>query len=263
MTETLPAASADTDIVDAELVYNDPPNLPGVPVDIKQLTPEANEVMANSGRANTRRTYTERWSAFAYGRQERSQKHWIAARGHVNVQRPAKIQARRCHCSAAITSPKPLGWASRGWPAGVAPPWEARLSESAIRFARFTSPVLFALGGLNAWVGQKAGDYPAVSTGPCASVCAAGLFGADLLQREYRDDRVGLVHVARHPGATTRQACPRGSRAPRHGESRPAHGRRSANGRLGRRARSRALVRTSPCRRGGHAGVGRVMRRAT
>lgn len=137
MTETLPAVSADTDIVDAELVYNDPPNLPGVPVDIKQLTPE---VMANSGCANTRRTYTERWSAFAYGRQERSQKHWIAARGHVNVQRPAKIQARRCHCSAADTSPKPLGWASRGWPAGVAPPWEARLSESAIRSARFTHP---------------------------------------------------------------------------------------------------------------------------
>jgi hypothetical protein len=202
--------------------------------------------------------------AFAYGRQGRSQKHWIAVRGHVNVQRPAKIQARRCHCSAAITSPKPLGiGVARVGPAGMAPPWEARLSESAIRSARFTSPVLFALGGLNPWGGQTAGDYLAVSTELCVSVCAAGLFGEDLLQRGYRDDRVGLVHVARHPGATNRQACPRDSRAPRHGESRPAHGRRSANGRLGRRARSRALVRTSPCRRGGQAGVGRVMRRAT
>ncbi|SBT91022.1 hypothetical protein GA0115233_102542 [Streptomyces sp. DI166] len=255
--------SADTDVVDAELDYNDPPNLPGVPVDTKQLTPEANEVMAKSRCARTRRTYTERWRTFAYGRQERSQKHWISARGHVNVQRPAKIQARRCHCSAAITSPKPLGWASRGWPAGMAPPWEARLSESAIRCARFTSPVLFALGGLNAWIGRKAGDYPAVSTGLCLSVCAAGLFGEDLLQRGYRDDRVVLAHVARHPGATTRQACPRGSRAPRHGESRPARGRRSANGRLGRRARSRAFVRTSLCRRGSQVGVGRVTRRAT
>ncbi|WP_234436793.1 MarR family transcriptional regulator [Streptomyces maremycinicus] len=85
--------------------------------------------------------------------------------------------------------------------------WEAYLSESAIRSARFTSPALFALGGLNAWVGQTAGDYLAVSTGLCVCVCAAGLFGEDLLQRGYRADRAVLAYVAAHPGATTRQVA--------------------------------------------------------
>jgi hypothetical protein len=85
--------------------------------------------------------------------------------------------------------------------------WEAYLSESAIRSARFTSPVLFALGGLNAWVGQAAGDYLAVSTGLCVCVCAAGLFGEDLLQRGYRGDRAVLAYVAAHPCATTRQVA--------------------------------------------------------
>ncbi|MEU8954847.1 helix-turn-helix domain-containing protein [Streptomyces sp. NPDC048518] len=90
---------------------------------------------------------------------------------------------------------------------GVSPSWEVRLPESAIRSARYTSPVLFALGGLNAWVGQAASDYLAVSTGLCVSVCAAGLFGEDLLQRGYRSDRVVLAHVARHPGATAREVA--------------------------------------------------------
>ncbi|WP_107436385.1 MarR family transcriptional regulator [Streptomyces hyaluromycini] len=90
-------------------------------------------------------------------------------------------------------------------PTGIAPTWEARLSESAVRSARFTSPALFALGGLSAWVGQTAGDYLAVSTGLC--VCAAGLFGKDLLQRGYRSDRIVLEYVAAHPGATMRQVA--------------------------------------------------------
>lgn len=85
--------------------------------------------------------------------------------------------------------------------------WEAHLSEFAIRSARFTSPALFALGGLNAWVGQTAGDYLAVSSGLCVFVCAAGLFGEDLLQRGYRADRAVLVYVAAHPGVTTRQVA--------------------------------------------------------
>lgn len=58
---------------------------------------------------------------------------------------------------------------------------EAYLSESAIRSARFASPALFALGGLNAWVDPSAGDYLAVPTGLCICVCEAGLFGEDLL----------------------------------------------------------------------------------
>ncbi|MBC9723963.1 helix-turn-helix domain-containing protein [Streptomyces sp. TRM68367] len=69
------------------------------------------------------------------------------------------------------------------------------------------SPALFALGALNAWAGQTAGDYLAVSNGLCVCVCAAGLFGEDLLQRGYRGDRIVLAYVARHPGATTRQVA--------------------------------------------------------
>ncbi|KAB2977336.1 MarR family transcriptional regulator [Streptomyces sp. SS1-1] len=79
------------------------------------------------------------------------------------------------------------------------------MSDSAIRSARFTSPALFVLGGLNAWIGQATGDYLAGSTGLC--VCPAGLFGEDLLQRGYCGDRVVLVYVAGHPGATTRQVA--------------------------------------------------------
>lgn len=85
--------------------------------------------------------------------------------------------------------------------------WEACLSESAIRSARFTSPALFVLGGLNAWAGQTVGDYLAVSTGLCVCVCAAGLFGEDLLQRSYCGDRAVLAYVAAHPGATTRRVA--------------------------------------------------------
>ncbi|GAO08351.1 hypothetical protein TPA0598_03_08120 [Streptomyces lydicamycinicus] len=88
----------------------------------------------------------------------------------------------------------------------MVPALEARLSGSA-RSARFTSPVLFALGALNAWSGQAAGDYGAVSTGLCLCVCAAGLFGEDLLQRAYRRDRAVLAHVAAHPGADTRHVA--------------------------------------------------------
>lgn len=68
----LPAVPADVEVVEvveAELVDAGLPNAPAVVVgevsiDL-QLTPEAAESMANSGRENTRRTYTERWKAFA------------------------------------------------------------------------------------------------------------------------------------------------------------------------------------------------------
>lgn len=43
-----------------------------------------------------------------------------------------------------------------------------------------------------------------MSTGLCVCVCAADLFGEDLLQRGYRPDRAVLVHGAAHPGAATR-----------------------------------------------------------
>jgi integrase len=56
-------------VIDAELVDDGLPNAPAVlvgevSIDL-QLTPEAAESMANRGRENTRRTYKERWKAFA------------------------------------------------------------------------------------------------------------------------------------------------------------------------------------------------------
>lgn len=73
MTDNLPAPHPDTEIVDAELIDDTPTHLPAVPDDInRQLTPEAAQAMATTGRANTRRTYTERWQAFA---------NWCATHG--------------------------------------------------------------------------------------------------------------------------------------------------------------------------------------
>lgn len=136
-------------------------------------------------------------------------------RDHVNVQRPGKNQPRHLGKAVRRTTPQP----GRGRCAAMARTWEVDLSESAIRSARFTSPALFALGGMNAWIGQTAGDYLAVSTGLCVCACAAGLFGEDLLQRGYRVDRVVLTFVATHPDSTTRQVA----RAIRIPQRRVAH----------------------------------------
>lgn len=58
--------SRELDIVhDAELVEDSTANLP-TPADVNStLTPEAAEDLANSGRENTRKTYEDRWKAFA------------------------------------------------------------------------------------------------------------------------------------------------------------------------------------------------------
>lgn len=65
----LPAVPADADVVDAELVDDEHPNLPAVPaapVDVNRtLTPEARKAMEEGGRDNTRETYKARWKAFA------------------------------------------------------------------------------------------------------------------------------------------------------------------------------------------------------
>lgn len=146
--------------------------------------------------------------AFSYGRKEGPHKDWIAARGHVNVQRPVKIKARRCYRSAALTSLKPLrvGVANGGPLAWLRVGRAVCLSLLSDLLASLF-PMLFALGGLSSWGGQTTGDYLAVTAGFCISVCTADLFGEDLLQRRYRADRVVLAHVARHPGATTRQVA--------------------------------------------------------
>ncbi|UKY48155.1 hypothetical protein [Streptomyces inhibens] len=54
---------------------------------------------------------------------------------------------------------------------------------------------------MNAWTAQQRDDYGALSTALCLCVCAAGLFGEDLVQRGYRRDRAILAHIARRPGA--------------------------------------------------------------
>jgi hypothetical protein len=60
---------------------------------------------------------------------------------------------------------------------------------------------------MNAWTAQEREDYGALSTALCLCLCAAGLFGEDLLQRGYRRDRAVLAHIATHPGAATRHVA--------------------------------------------------------
>jgi len=83
-------------------------------------------------------------------------------------------------------------------------PKEAHLPKSALRSVRFTAPILVALGAMNAWTAQTKADYAALFTALCLCVCAAGLFGEDLVQRGHRQDLMVLAHVAAHPGAETR-----------------------------------------------------------
>ncbi|WP_100246918.1 MarR family transcriptional regulator [Streptomyces viridochromogenes] len=84
------------------------------------------------------------------------------------------------------------------------PTKEAYLPKSALRSVRFTAPILMALGAMNAWTAQTKTDYAALSTALCLCVCAAGLFGEDLVQRGHRQDLMVLAHVAAHPGAEIR-----------------------------------------------------------
>ncbi|MFD9818793.1 hypothetical protein [Streptomyces violascens] len=70
----------------------------------------------------------------------------------------------------------------------VVPIKEAHLPKSALRSARITAPILLALDAANAWTPQTAADCAALSTALCLCVCAAGLFGEDLVRREYRQD---------------------------------------------------------------------------
>ncbi|WP_246204259.1 MarR family transcriptional regulator [Streptomyces tailanensis] len=44
-------------------------------------------------------------------------------------------------------------------------------------------------------------------TALCLCVCAAGLFGEDLLQRGYHRDREVLTYIAVHPGVATRHSA--------------------------------------------------------
>ncbi|WP_240660037.1 helix-turn-helix domain-containing protein [Streptomyces sp. WAC 01529] len=96
-------------------------------------------------------------------------------------------------------------------------------------------------------------------------VCAAGLFGEDLLQRGYRSDRLVLAHVARHPGTTTREVA----QALGIPECRVTANldRLAGDGLLtvasGQRSRSPALVSSPTRRRCYQAEVERMMRRAT
>lgn len=86
----------------------------------------------------------------------------------------------------------------------MVPNKEAHLPKASLRSARFSAPILLALGATNAWTAQMTADYAALSTALCLCVCAAGLFGEDLVQRGHRQDLVVLAHVAAHPGAAAR-----------------------------------------------------------
>ncbi|MGW9409056.1 winged helix-turn-helix domain-containing protein [Streptomyces diastaticus] len=86
----------------------------------------------------------------------------------------------------------------------MVPTKEAHLPKAALRSARVAAPILMALGAMNAWTAQTKADYAALSTALCPCVCAAGLFGEDLVQRGHRQDLVVLAHIAAHPGAEAR-----------------------------------------------------------
>ncbi|MFD6249860.1 MarR family transcriptional regulator [Streptomyces roseolus] len=72
---------------------------------------------------------------------------------------------------------------------------------------QFSAVILFAVGALNAVLGAVRTDFGLVSTSLCLCVCAAGLFGEDLLQRGYRRDRVVLAYVAARPGIEVDQVA--------------------------------------------------------
>lgn len=72
---------------------------------------------------------------------------------------------------------------------------------------RVSSPFLFALSALQVAMSHARHDFGGVATGLCLCVCAAGLTGEDLLQRDYRRDRVVLAYVARHPGVDVVQVA--------------------------------------------------------
>ncbi|MET9372299.1 winged helix-turn-helix transcriptional regulator [Streptomyces griseoflavus] len=122
--------------------------------------------------------------------------------------------------------------------------------------------MLFVLGGLNVWGSRTAGNYLAVSTGLCFSACAAvSLVGDNLFLRGHRADRVVLAHVARHPGATTRQVAQTLGVSERRVTANLD--RLTGDGPLmvAPRQRSRSLALT--CRLRGRADTGPVMWRAT
>ncbi|MEU3188209.1 MarR family transcriptional regulator [Streptomyces sp. NPDC006923] len=86
----------------------------------------------------------------------------------------------------------------------MVPSKEAHLPKATLRLARVTVPILLALGAMNAWTAQMKADYAALSNGPVFCVCAADLFGEDLVQHGHRQDLMVLAHVAAPPGAVAR-----------------------------------------------------------
>ncbi|WP_181807163.1 MarR family transcriptional regulator [Streptomyces shenzhenensis] len=65
-----------------------------------------------------------------------------------------------------------------------------------------------ALAAANEWVAGVAEDCAALSAALCLCVCAAGMFGEDLLQRGYHRDREVLAYIAVYPGVAIRHiAC--------------------------------------------------------
>lgn len=70
------------------------------------------------------------------------------------------------------------------------------LSKTLLRSLRFTAPVLFILGALNAVTAQVQDDRGALATAPCLCVCAGGLFVEDRFQHGLCHDRRVLAYVA-------------------------------------------------------------------
>lgn len=85
-----------------------------------------------------------------------------------------------------------------------AQPQGGPLAESRNPICPLHCPILMALGAANEWTAQVTEAYVGLSTTLCLWVCAAGLFGDDLLQHGGYHRRRGPAHIAVRPGAPTR-----------------------------------------------------------
>ncbi|KUH35310.1 hypothetical protein ATE80_29935 [Streptomyces kanasensis] len=76
-----------------------------------------------------------------------------------------------------------------------------------LRSLHITSPLLFAVGAMNAVTAHIEENRGALATALCLCVCAAGLFAEDRLQQDLRRDSRVLAYVAAHPKARLARAA--------------------------------------------------------
>lgn len=104
-----------------------------------------------------------------------------------------------CRCSTAARVAKCLGI--------LLLLGEVRLSDPAIRSARFTAPALYTRGASERLVRPGSRRPRDRQRRSVLCFCVAGLFGEDLVQRGYRSVSAALAYLAARLGAATRQVA--------------------------------------------------------